>query len=442
MDEFLPAPARRFDAHPQRHAVLGELHARPFRLAEAPRVFLHYAFSVSAGEAATADRQMIESLCRASGQSGPSPDARHHVLSFGGGSLKWERHSEFTTYAWDGPLDGTARPFSETVIGHPFGTSFVQPGPLLVATRLELLIDTGSGLQSALALFDPASLSVAEATDRRATIATDFLADGDGRTRILVLDKGLAPNQAGALVQRLLEVETYRAYALLGLPEAQRVAPDVRRIEVGLAEITAAIRETEGLAANRDLLGKLSQLTADLEAGAAASSYRFGASRAYYSIVADRLGAIGEASVPGYPTWASFLLRRMSPAMRTIEVTEERQSNLSSKLSRAAQLLRTRVDIDLEQQNRELLESMDTRAKLQLRLQQTVEGLSIAAISYYVIGLLGYLFKAAKEAHLMPLDPSVATGISVPIVVGILYWVLRRIRKHHLDDNASPKPRA
>ncbi|MBL8574836.1 MAG: DUF3422 domain-containing protein [Hyphomicrobiaceae bacterium] len=430
MDETLPAPTRRFEAHPHRAAILGELHARPFLSTETPRVYLHYAFSNVAGAAVA--NEAITALCAAAGLSGPNPQARHHVLNFGGGRLKWERHSEFTTYAWDGPLDLDARPFGPLPTGHPFGTSFTPPGPLLVAARLDLL-PAGEAYQTSLAGFDPSSLSVADAVDGRATVVTDFLANGDGRINILIIDRGLAPNQAGALAQRLLEVETYRSYALLALPEAQRVGPEVRRIEESLADITAAIRESDGLDSNRDLLGQLSQLTADLEAGAAASSYRFGASRAYWRIVLDRLGAIGESPVPGFPTWSSFLTRRMGPAIRTVEVTEERQANLSRKLSRAAQLLRTRVDIDLEQQNRDLLEKMNTRAQLQLRLQQTVEGLSVAAISYYVIGLLGYLFKAGKEAHLLPVDPSIATGISVPFVVAFMYWLVGAIRRKHME---------
>ena len=109
-------------------------------------------------------------------------------------------------------------------------------------------------------------------------------------------------------------------------------------------------------------------------------------------------------------------------------------NDLSRKLTRAAQLLRTRVDVDLEQQNRDLLESMNTRARRQLLLQQTVEGLSVAAVSYYVVGLLGYVFKALKEAHLLPLDPGLATGLAVPVVLACVFWLVRSIRKAHAPD--------
>jgi uncharacterized membrane-anchored protein len=260
---------------------------------------------------------------------------------------------------------------------------------------------------------------------------TDFRQDGDGHSRILVLDRGLNAQEAGALVQRLLEIETYRTLSLLGLPETERVGPDIRRIEQELVGVTASIRSTDGLDANRRLLADLSRLSADVEAGSAESSYRFGASLAYDEIVKSRLQAIGETAVPGFGLWSSFLERRTGPAIRTIEVMGTRQRDLSEKLARAAELLRTRVDIDVEQQNRELLQSMNRRARQQLQLQQTVEGLSVAAISYYVVGLLGHLMEALKEALHLSIDADVATGFCVPLVVILIYFIVHRIRAAH-----------
>ena len=104
---------------------------------------------------------------------------------------------------------------------------------------------------------------------------------------------------------------------------------------------------------------------------------------------------------------------------------------LAARLTRASGLLRTRIDVELAKQNNALLGAMSERAKLQLRLQQTVEGLSVAAISYYVVGLVGYLFKAAKEAHLLPLPLDLAVGLSVPLVVIAMALIVRRIRRSH-----------
>ena len=120
--------------------------------------------------------------------------------------------------------------------------------------------------------------------------------------------------------------------------------------------------------------------------------------------------------------------------MRTVMSIERRQGNLSEKLTRATNLLRTRVDVEIEQQNKKVLEAMNERASMQLRLQQTVEGLSIAAISYYVVGLFTYVFKGLKEAGLLPLDPNIATALAVPVAIGGVAYVVSRIRKAHSGE--------
>ena len=145
------------------------------------------------------------------------------------------------------------------------------------------------------------------------------------------------------------------------------------------------------------------------------------------------LAALGEAAVPGYDTWAGFLGRRVAPAMRTCRSVEERQANLSRKLTRATQLLRTWVDVEVERQNRDVLASMNNRARLQLRLQQTVEGLSVAAVSYYVVGLIGYLAKGTTMFGL-EFKPELVTAASVPVVVVAIWLFVRRIRRSHVDD--------
>jgi uncharacterized membrane-anchored protein len=164
--------------------------------------------------------------------------------------------------------------------------------------------------------------------------------------------------------------------------------------------------------------------------------FRFGASRAYYDIVQARLSVIEGGEIAGYPTWSSFLARRMAPAMRTCTAMQDRQADLSIKLARVADLLRTRVDVELEQQNRDLLRSMDERTKLQLRLQSTVEGLSVAAISYYVVSLFGYLAKGAHDGG-VHVEPSLVTALFVPVAVGAIWIVTHRIRQRHLKHDSG-----
>jgi uncharacterized membrane-anchored protein len=418
----------RLKPHPLRAAILGEVHARPFTALETPRRILHFAFETT-GDLARNDRARLAAFCGDRGLETPKDGAKHHRAALGGAILRWEQHSEFTTYTWEMPAEATT-PFhpSAAALSTPM-SELPQPGPLLVALDLHLMPDVETNITGR--LFDRASLAVAENSDGLALFATDFQPDPAGFVRILVLDRGLGAERAGALVQRLVEVETYRTLALLGLPEAQRLNPSIGRIETRLAEVTEEMRKESQLVDNNRLLDELTELAAELEAGAAASMFRFGASRAYNEIVQLRLQTIGERKVGGLPTWSSFLARRMQPAMRTCTTVEERQATLSQKLARAANLLRTRVDVDLERQNRDLLKSMNERTRLQLRLQTTVEGLSVAAVSYYVVGLFGYLVKGVHDEG-VPVNVTLATALFVPVAMVAIWFIVRRIRRKHI----------
>ncbi|WP_421981556.1 DUF3422 family protein [Roseibium sp.] len=419
-----------FRTSPMRERVLGEVHARPFRPLAGPRTILHYAFLANTEEAA-ADQAWLSEFCVSRGAPGPAPGTRHHTLSFGGGTLSWEQHAEFITYTWDGAARAD-RIFGDLPAAHPFGAAFRAPGDLLVAVRLELR-DPAEETDWR-GHFEESSLTVSTLEDGAALAATDFRQDGDGLTRILVFNRSLSDVQAGAVVQRLLEIETYRTLAMLGLFEASGLQPGIRRAEIELAELTGQMKDASALGANQELLDKFTELAAVLEAGATASSFRFGASRAYDEIVKARFATLNEAAAPGELSMSSFLGRRLAPAMRTCQAIEDRQAMLSQKLARATTLLRTRVDVELERQNRSLLQSMNRRARLQLRLQQTVEGLSVAAVSYYVVGLISYLAKAAKDAGLPVPNANITTGLAVPLVVLLIWWVVRRIRKHHTGE--------
>jgi uncharacterized membrane-anchored protein len=313
----------------------------------------------------------------------------------------------------------------------------MPPGTVISGIRLEIRKWTPQA-EKLIAWFDPASLCYSVVENGMAAVVTDFRQDGDGLTRMLVLDRGLSPARTGALAQRLIEIETYRTLAMLGLPLAQSLSARVRRMEDRLAVLTTEMR-ANGRRNSQEQLSELTVLAAELEADAAASLYRFGASRAYDGIVEERLAALDEEAVPGYDTWAGFLQRRVAPAMRTCRSVEERMANLSRKLTRATTLLRTWVDVEVEKQNRDLLASMNNRARLQLRLQQTVEGLSVAAVSYYVVGLTSYL---AKGTGLFgeTLKPELITALAVPVVVLGMWLFVRRLRRSHREEDKAPTP--
>jgi uncharacterized membrane-anchored protein len=410
-----------FPAHDGRAGALGEVHARPHALIEAPRLLIQLAFMTEGGSAV--DHAVLSALSRRLGVAVPDQSARLHAMNWGNGTVRWERHTEFSTYFWEGPLPAD---LTDT----PFGEGFSPPGTVISGIRLEIRKWTAAN-EKLIANFDPTSLCFSIVEDGKAGIATDFRQDGDGLTRILMLDRGMSPVRNGAVSQRLLDIETYRTLALLGLPLALSLSGRVRRIEDRLAEITREMKDGE----TRDeqaLLTDLTELAAELEADAASSLYRFGASRAYDGIVQERIDALHEVAAPGHNTWRGFLQRRAAPAMRTCRSVEERLANLSRKLTRATTLLRTWIDVEVEKQNRDLLASMNNRARVQLRLQQTVEGLSVAAVSYYVVGLIGYLAKGS-DLFGLHVKPEIVTAISVPLVILGVWWAVRRIRRSHSE---------
>ena len=417
----------RLTAHPERDAVLGEVHARPFHPLTPPRRLLRFAFMTDAA-AIAANRDALSAFCLRQGVPGPGERAKHHQLAVGDATLRWEQHSEFTTFTIELGAEGTspfmpaARDLQSPIAG------LTAPGPMLVAIDLHILPkDTDIRLEK---IFDPTSLAASTALGEAALIATDFRPGPDGYVRMLIQDRALDANSAGELALRLLEIETYRTLALLGMPEAQRLSPFVATAEKELAQISHAMVSSRELDADHRLLEQLTALAAKTEAEASRSAFRFSACRAYSEIVQQRLVAIKEVPTGLMPTIGTFLARRMAPAMRTCQMLQDRQSELSLKLARSANLLRTRVDVEIERQNRDLLQSMNERTRMQLRLQQTVEGLSVAAISYYVVGLSAYVFKALKDVGLMNFDPGAATAIMVPVAVLLIALVVRRIRNH------------
>jgi uncharacterized membrane-anchored protein len=409
--------------------VLAELHARPFTPIATPARLLRFGFTTDAGGAGAATGALI-AICEQRGMEPPHLEARHFTADLAEGRLRFERHNEFVTYTWEFPAGSDAFQPSADVLGRAMAL-LPQPGPLIVAIDIHILpADHAPDLAVA---FTGANVVASEVEDERAIVATDFLPDAHGFVRFLIIDQRLSPASAGALTQRVLEIETYRTLALLGLPEAQRRLPIIERIEAQLPPLMRDVQDGSGFDINRALLDRLTALAAEVEAQAAETSFRFGATRAYDELVALRIEAIKEVRLPHHSTLASFLSRRMAPAVRTCITVETRLAALSVKIARLAELLRTRVDIELESQNALQLRQMGERVRLQLRLQQTVEGLSIAAITYYIAGLLHLVFDGL-HARGWAVEPIVATAAALPFIIAGVGFTVWRIRHRHRAD--------
>ncbi|SCA58182.1 conserved hypothetical protein [Candidatus Terasakiella magnetica] len=415
--------------HPLRDTLDKEINARPYIPLSMPERVSHIALKT--GETGgVEERDHLGALCEKYDVPPPPDGATHFIADMGPFRLRWERHTEFSTYTF----------FRSEVCEEPFLHPVIElvskdwlaemPGEVINAVHLELEHkDTPRRKPSEISrLFGGQTYIGCSIGGGAAEMCTDLRIQEDRFGRILMRDVSMTARQAGRTIQRVLEIETYRFMALLGLPFAREASPDIRRIDDSLAEIAGKMSDKSDEFKDGELLEDLSTLAAEIESISAHNSYRFGATRAYYAIVQQRLNELREDRMKGLPTLSETIERRMAPAMKTCEYTATRQDFLSRRVTRVAGLLRARVEVELEKQNQEVLETMNKRAGLQLRLQETVEGLSVVAISYYLIGLLGYGFKAAKAAGL-PINPDIAVGVAVPVVAFLIWSGLRKAKK-------------
>ena len=415
--------------HPQRYLLSNEIHARPPPELATPERLSYIAinYNADAGNMAIED---LARLCVIWGVQSPTGEVTHFNAVHSNLRLKWERHTEFVTYTFSRNGD-FERPFENPVIMLVNEEWLATlSGKLVVAIHLAVQRNQTfiPDLREVVGEFGDNYLVGAKVAGGNGIVLTDLMIHADEFSRMLLMDVKLGKRQGGRTVQRLLEIETYRIMALLGLPVARATAAMLGGAERDLAEITLLMAQ-DSTHDEPALLVRLTRLAATVESEVAANSFRFGASRAYYDLTKRRIAELREERLAGVQTIEEFMDRRLAPAMATCGSVEKRQLDLSERIARASDLLRTRVDIEREQQNQALLASMNRRARMQLRLQQTVEGLSIAAITYYVVGLVGYVAKALKEAG-VPLSVELVTGASIPIVVLAIWLAVRRVRKH------------
>lgn len=417
--------------HPQRLALANEVHARPPASLTTPEHVSYLALLMDESQREAEDRALA-ALGKLLNLALPAPDTGHLIVDAGTFRFKWERHTEFSSYTFFRPAMPSDGADATALDAVPPEWVAELPGRLIaaahVSVRRPLPTEPGSILDQR--IFADAVVG-AEISEGAGWVFTDFRVGGDGFLRFLLLDQALSGRQAGRTVQRLVEIETYRTVALLGFPVAKGVAAFLNRAEEELAQLTQRMSRADP-SQDTALLDDLTRLAAQVEQSLATSAYRFGASQAYYDLVRRRVADLREQRIAGIQTIEEFMARRLAPAMATCAAIARRQEELSARIARASQFLRTRVDIELAEQNQELLVQMNRRAKLQLRLQQTVESISIVAMTYYAAGLVGYVAKSAKSVG-WPVNVEVAVGVSVPIILLVLVMGLRKMRKRLAD---------
>jgi uncharacterized membrane-anchored protein len=407
-----------------------EIHARPPEAMEAPLAIAHVVMLADAA-GREASRAHAAALLRDHHMALPDADTNHLRMDLGAFRMRWELHTEFVSWTFmvSVPMDsfGEREPVSAADMV-PREWLAALPGQCLCSLNLWVLPTHtfGSGPLVKQVLHED-TLVASTVADGHGEVYTDFAIHADGFSRMVLLAGGMAPRRLGRLVQRLLEIETYRMAAMLGLPAAREAAHVLAFAERELAALAQAIR-TADRDAEPALLDRLTRLAGQVESQHAATHSRFSASSAYFELLDRRIGDIAESRLAGMQTIREFMDRRLSPARSTCEWAARRQDALSQRVSRMSNLLRTRVEIEQQQSSQALLTTMNHRQDTQLKLQSTVEGLSVAAITYYIVGLVSYLAKGAQKLG-WPVSPETTAAVAIPVVAVGVWWSLRRL--HH-----------
>jgi uncharacterized membrane-anchored protein len=416
-----------------RQQISQELHNRPSAQIQVPTSITHMAVRLTEKERHQ-EYQQIVTLCQRYSVNPPSIDASCYYQNFGGFELRWERHLEFSSYSFirKGLGQFLFEGYAIAFVPQEWLDSIV--GELVSAVNL-VISDKKLLEKELLDAFEGHQVLGSNVAGNRANVFASFRLHSDGFGRIIIENLMLNSYQAGRLIQRMLEIETYQMMALLSLPIARSLAPKVEKMELDLVDIN---QKMAGLAKKNDseMLDRLSYLAGKTEQLISDISYRFSATNAYYELVCSRLDQLKEIDIAGLERVDEFVTRRLSPGIRTCQALSIRLEELTRRIARASSLLRTRIDLTIEKQNQQLLSAINQRGEVQLRLQQMVEGVSIAAMAYYLMGLLDYILDAANFSG-FHLNKVIVKGFAVPIIL-CLTWLLLRlvigyIKKPHIE---------
>lgn len=414
--------------HPIRRALNNEVHARPPGNIATPSTVSYLATLIPHG--AKAEYEFLCDLLDRFDVAKPLPEVKHFSADLGPFRLRWERHTEFSRYAFIRNGVDSINPFDNTPIQSvPQDWLLRTRGNVLVATHLVITEDHEEGYskeQIANQFFLGNMLIGSRLAQGKATALTDLKIHNEGFGRILVRNSAIRGPQLGRTVQRLLEIETYRMMTLLALPVAQNLAPALELSEKELTDISDAMMNSDEID-EEQLLERLTRLAAENQNRNLRSEFRFSAAEAYYELVFQRIHELREQRISGLQTFEEFITRRLTPALKTCRSIANRQQGLVQRMIRSTQLLSTRVEVARQKQNQDLLASVNRRVQAQMRLQETVEGLSVVALTYYMVGLIGTLAGGAAFFGLS-FDKNLIMSLSIPLVALTAFWGIRRIK--------------
>ena len=415
--------------HSLKDSLIDELHNRPFPVIQLPAQVSNIVVLEPAGR--DSEIAGLKQLAEIHNMTPPDDGVSCYYQSSEDFDLRWERHNEFSTYTLicNKKLSGTAFESGFSHISDDWLSTL--SGQVISANHIDLR-SAGEAPDSPKELeeyFDGRKLIGSKIYDGNAKLWTSMRSHSDGFSRTLLVDQGVDPSQAGRAVRNLLEISTYRSMTLLALPTARELLPEISTLEQSLSATSEKLKLIETMEDEQNLMTELIAEATQVERLIADNSFRFSATEAYFNLTETRLNMLREEKIPTIRTLKQFHVRRFIPAYNTCMSVVKRKQNLSQRIGRTSELLHSRLQLSLEDQNQRLLASMDKRSKIQLRLQQTVEGLSVVAITYYSMGLLRLMVEPLPVERYLYLSDSAVVAIATPIIFFSALMVVRRIRK-------------
>ncbi len=411
--------------HPQKNTLIKELHNRTFPVVQLPAQVSSLVL-LNPGDRQSEIIRLTE-LAHKHNVAPPQAGESCYYQSFKEFDFRWERHNEFSTYT----VICQGQPETELcrnlflLMDADWLDSL--PGEVIAANHIDLR-PTSLNPQQLQDYFDGKRLVGSKIYDGLATVWTSVLDDADGFIRTLVVDEGIDALQAGRAIRNLLEIAAYRAMTLLALPIARELIPAVTKLEGQLVGTNAKLNLLETVEDEQNLMTELIEEATQLEKLVADHNFRFSATQAYFSLTESRLDMLREQKLPTFRTLKQFHVRRFIPAFHTCMSVVKRKEDLSKRISRTTELLNSRLQLSLELQNQRLLASMDKRSALQLRLQQTVEGLSVVAMTYYSMNLIKLLLEPLPVEQYLLMSKTMGLAIMTPFVFTGALMLVKRIR--------------
>jgi len=427
-----------------------ELHARPYiKLSNNLRVF-HFAYLIKENDDKKSWAYLDKFLGKINFQNLPREASKYWVAEGKDLIIRYECHTEFIslTLIYPNKIENKNKNkpklFDENFL-RLLPTDFLKkfPGEHFLSSWIEMLpskhifkpIDiegyfyhdnfAGSNVAE-----DGANVFMSFKSDR-----TNFLSSGF--RRVFIQNKNLRTRRTGRLLQRIVELETYQVLSLLGLPQVRQESLNLSSLEKQITEITKSVSRTTKKNLDKKSikypdyqkdLNELSYVVAKIEEIDSSTNYRLSATAAYYKLVEQRITDLREDRLESFQTNNEFLSRRLQPAIRTSEAFSRRLESLATRAQRADNLVRTQIEMGVQIQNKDLLESMELRARAQLRLQETVESLSIVAITYYIVGLLSTLVDPINFDKFL-ISKAVFLALCVPIILVLIWFIAKMVRK-------------